>query len=235
MFLHRDGLRAVRPTCSASGAYLKPSRCGPSIRRRRLVSRRDAGGPRRARWSRNTSDCGARSGRGVRSLDHQHRGAYPAQETAGGLELALLPRPWWHGVRRHGAAFRRSEKSREPRRHSAHDHGHVGRGSSKHTRQQDEADRLKANVNLNTWGSGLYMHVETTRNLPAAPTLMTEVLREPAFDANSSNCAPRGWRVSQQRSEPSAIAFTAFQKHLNPIQGRHPPRGRSTRAWPTSR
>ena len=83
----------------------------------------------------------------------------------------------------------------------------------------DELDRLKANVNLNTWGSGLHMSIETTReNLPAVLTLMAEVLREPAFDAKELEQlrSERLAGLEQQRSEPSAIAYTAFQKHLSP-------------------
>jgi len=95
------------------------------------------------------------------------------------------------------------------------------RGSAKHTRQQiqDELDRLKANVRINTWGSGLYAGIETTReNLPAAMTLLAEVLRQPTFDAKELEQL-RSERIAgleQQRSEPSNIAYTAFQKLLKP-------------------
>ena len=66
------------------------------------------------------------------------------------------------------------------------------RGTSKHTRQQiqDEFDRLKARVNINTWGSGLYAGVETTReNLPAALALLGEVLV--AFTLEALQLRPR--------------------------------------------
>jgi zinc protease len=95
------------------------------------------------------------------------------------------------------------------------------RGSARHTRQQiqDELDRLKANVNINTWGAGLYAGVETTReNLPAVMTLLAEVLRQPTFDAKEFEQL-RSERIAgleQARSEPSTIAGTAFQKLLKP-------------------
>jgi zinc protease len=95
------------------------------------------------------------------------------------------------------------------------------RGSARHTRQQiqDELDRLKANVSLNTWGSGVYAGVETTReNLPAVMTLLAEVLRQPAFDAKEFEQL-RSERIAgleEQRSDPSSIAVTAFQKLLKP-------------------
>lgn len=95
------------------------------------------------------------------------------------------------------------------------------RGTAKHTRQQieDELDRLKARVSSNSWGSGMYLHLETTReNLPAVMPLIAEVLREPAFDAKEFEQLRNEMlaNLEQQRSEPSAIAFTAFQKVLNP-------------------
>ena len=49
-------------------------------------------------------------------------------------------------------------------------------------------------------------------------TLLAEVLRQPAFDAKELEQlrAERLAGLEQQRSEPSAIAFTAFQKLLKP-------------------
>ena len=95
------------------------------------------------------------------------------------------------------------------------------RGTAKHTRQQlqDEFDRLKARVNINGWGSGMYLHVETTReNLPAVLTLVAEVLREPAFDSKELEQLRTEMLagIEQQRSDPGAIASTAFQQSLKP-------------------
>ena len=102
------------------------------------------------------------------------------------------------------------------------------RGTTKHTRQQlsDEFDKLKARINVNSWGSGMYVFMETTReNLPAVLTLVTEVLREPAFDPKELEQLRTEWLagLEQQRSDPSALGFTAFQKHLQPLsERRHP-------------
>ena len=140
----------------------------------------------------------------------------------GGLELALLPKKTRGGTVFAGMALRFGDLK------SLANLGDIPsmttamlmRGSSKHTRQQieDELDRLKAHVNLGGWGSGPH-RIETTReNLPAVLTLMTEVLREPAFDAKELEQlrAERLAGLEQQRSDPSTIAVTAFQKHLNP-------------------
>ena len=141
----------------------------------------------------------------------------------GGLDLALLPKKTRGGGVFAALALRFGDLK------SLQNLGDIPsmtteilmRGTSKHTRQeiQDEFDRLKARVNINTWGSGLSASVETTReNLPAALSLLAEVLREPAFDAKELEQlrAERLAGLEQQRSEPSAIAFTAFQKLLKP-------------------
>jgi zinc protease len=145
------------------------------------------------------------------------------KQLPGGLELALLPKKTRGGAVFAGVALRFGDLR------SLKDLGDIPamttsmlmRGTSKHTRQQiqDEFDRLKARVGINTWGSGLSANVETTReNLPAVMALLAEVLREPKFDAKELEelRAERLAGLEQQRSEPSAIAFTAFQKLLKP-------------------
>ena len=141
----------------------------------------------------------------------------------GGLDLALLPKKTRGGAVFAAIALRFGDVN------SLKNLGDIPsmttsmlmRGTSKHTRQQiqDEFDRLKARVNINTWGSGLYAGVETTReNLPAALALLGEVLRDPKFDPKELEelRTERLAGIEQQRSEPSTIAFTAFQKLLKP-------------------
>jgi zinc protease len=144
-------------------------------------------------------------------------------ELPGGLELALLPKKT-----RGGSVF----ASLSLRMGDVNNLKNLGdvpamtsemlmRGTTKHTRQQlsDEFDKLKARVNISSWGSGVNVWMETTReNLPAVLTLVTEVLREPAFDAKELEQlrAERLAGVEQQRSEPTALGFTAYQKKMKP-------------------
>ena len=141
----------------------------------------------------------------------------------GGLDLALLPKKTRGGAVYAGIALRFGDVSSLRNLGAAPSYATamLMRGSTKHTRQQlsDEFDKLKARVNLNSWGSGMYAFVETTReNLPATLTLLAEVLREPSFDAKEFEQLRTEWLagMEQQRSDPSALAFNAFQRHLKP-------------------
>jgi zinc protease len=145
------------------------------------------------------------------------------RELPGGLQMSLLPKKTRGGTVFVGLALRFGDMK------SLANLGEVPtfattllmRGTAKHTRQQlqDEFDRLKARVNVNGWGSGMYLHVETTReNLPAVLTLIAEVLREPAYDSKELEQLRTEMLtgIEQQRSDPGAIASTAFQKALKP-------------------
>jgi zinc protease len=141
----------------------------------------------------------------------------------GGLQLVLLPKKSRGGAVYAGIALRFGDVASLKNLGSTPGFatGMLMRGTTKHTRQQlaDEFDRLKARVNANSWGSGMYVSVETTReNLPAVLALVAEVLREPAFDPKEIEQLRAEWLagMEQQRSEPSALAFTQFQRHLKP-------------------
>jgi zinc protease len=95
------------------------------------------------------------------------------------------------------------------------------RGTAKRTRQQiqDELDRLKARVGVSGGPTQVSASVETIReNLPAVVKLLAEVLREPAFPPSEleqlkqENFAA----IEQQKSEPDAVAGTAYSRHMNP-------------------
>jgi zinc protease len=142
---------------------------------------------------------------------------------AGGLELALLPKTTRGGAVFAAISLRFGDEAslRNVGNAPSMATAMLMRGTRKHTRQQlsDEFDRLKARIGFNSWGSGQYTSIETTReNLPAVLTLLTEVLREPAFDPKELEQLRTEWLASleQQRTDPSSLAFTTYQKHLKP-------------------
>jgi zinc protease len=141
----------------------------------------------------------------------------------GGLQFALLPKKTRGGAVFAGIALRFGDVAslRNLGSTPAFTAAMLMRGTTKHTRQQlsDEFDRLKARINVNSWGSGMYVFIETTgENLAAVATLLAEVLREPAFDPKEMEQLRTEWLagMEQQRSEPSALAFNQFQRHLKP-------------------
>ncbi len=97
----------------------------------------------------------------------------------------------------------------------------LDKGTSKLTRQQikDEFDRLKANVSIFGSSRSLNVSIETTRpNLAETVNLLVTVLKDPSFPADEfeklKNEELAGFE--SQRSEPQAIAFNKFQRHLSP-------------------
>jgi zinc protease len=104
----------------------------------------------------------------------------------------------------------------------------MGRGTSKHTRQQlqDEFDKLKVRFNANAGGTLLSQDAGLaifsleckSENLPAALTLLGEVLREPSFPAEEFEVLKRQnlEGLQKNQSEPTFQAITAIQRQLNP-------------------
>jgi zinc protease len=102
----------------------------------------------------------------------------------------------------------------------------LDRGTSKHTRQQikDEFDKLKARVGIGGGPDTVNVRIETVReNLPAVLKLVAEVLREPSFPANEFEQLKQEQlaAIEQQRTEPTAVAFVAIQRHLRPYPKGH--------------
>jgi zinc protease len=142
---------------------------------------------------------------------------------AGGVKIALLPKRTRGGTVVAQMLFRfGDEQSLMNRGTAAQMAGEMlMRGTTKHTRQQiqDELDRLKARafVGGSTFQATLF--IETTRaNLSAVMRLMAEVLREPAFPDKEFDLLKQEnlAGIEQQKSEPTQIAFTAFNRQINP-------------------
>lgn len=93
-------------------------------------------------------------------------------------------------------------------------------GTSQRDRQQieDHFTELQASVSFNGGANGAEVSIETTRdNLPAVITAVTEVLREANFPEAELDKykAQRLTRISNARTEPSAVATQELGRHLN--------------------
>ena len=99
--------------------------------------------------------------------------------------------------------------------------GMLMRGTKTRTRQQirDEADRLKAQVNVFGNATTANVSIEATReNLVPSLKLVAEVLRDPAFPESELELLRQETlsALENSKSDPQQKAFTTLNKHLYP-------------------
>jgi zinc protease len=226
-FLHRDRLRKVTPeeVGRVAAAYFKPSN-------RTLGMFIPTAKPDRAEIPATPDLTAALAGyKGDATVaageafdpSPSNIETHTVRPVAGGIKMALLPKKTRGGkvvaqmVLRYG-----DEKSLMNRATAASLAGAMlMRGTTKHTRQQiqDELDRLKARAFVFGGATQANVQIETTReNLPAVMRLVAEILREPAFPASEFELMKQEQLAfyEQNKSEPTQIAGTAFNRHLNP-------------------
>ncbi len=95
------------------------------------------------------------------------------------------------------------------------------RGTTKRTRQQiqDEFDKLKARVFIVGGSTAATVSVETiAQNLPAVLGVLDEILHEPSFPPSEFEQLRQQQLAGAeaQKTEPQAVARTAFQRHMHP-------------------
>jgi zinc protease len=105
--------------------------------------------------------------------------------------------------------------------------GMLDKGTKTKSRQQirDAFSSLKAQVFFFSSGNAVTANITTTRaNLVPTLRLVAEVLKTPAFDPKEFEILQRSQLagLDQQKSDPGAIAFTAFQRALSPYPKGHP-------------
>lgn len=105
--------------------------------------------------------------------------------------------------------------------------GMLDRGTSKHTRDelQAEFDRLKANVSISGDTTSVAVNVQTTKeNLPEVLNLVEEVLKQPTFDAKEFEVLKheRVVALEQQKQQPTSQVFNELGRHLNTYDSSHP-------------
>ena len=101
------------------------------------------------------------------------------------------------------------------------------RGTKKHSRQQLRAafDKLKARVAVDGGATGVSVWVEAPRQaLPEVMTLVAEVLREPAFDAQEYALLQpeRLASLEARRSDPVSVGRLAYARAVSPYPAGHP-------------
>ena len=105
--------------------------------------------------------------------------------------------------------------------------GMLMRGTTKHSSQEiaDELDRLKAQGRVGGGVQSASGSFSTIReNLPAVLRLAGEMLSSPAFDPDEFELLrqERLAAIEAQMSEPQALTFQAFQRHMSPWPKDHP-------------
>ena len=105
--------------------------------------------------------------------------------------------------------------------------GMLKRGTTKHSREelQAEFDRLKANVNVSGSSTGLTVRVETNKaNLAEVIGLIEEVLKQPSFSKEELEVLKRERIVGleQQKQQPQTQVFLQLDRHLNTYDESHP-------------
>ena len=97
----------------------------------------------------------------------------------------------------------------------------LDKGTTTRSRQQikDELDKLKAQVQVFGGANQVGAVIKTTKeNLPAVVKLLTDMLKNPVFNAGEFDKLKQEQlaQIESQRSEPQSLAFTAFQRQMNP-------------------
>jgi zinc protease len=97
----------------------------------------------------------------------------------------------------------------------------LNKGTKNLNRQQikDSLDKIKSQVFVGGGGNNIVVNIESNKeNLPKALAIVTDILKNPVFDANEfeklrqENIA----QIEAQKSDPQGLAFTAFQRTMNP-------------------
>ncbi len=97
----------------------------------------------------------------------------------------------------------------------------LDRGTTKRDKKQlkDELDRLKANARIFGGATQVLASIETTRaNLPAALTLVAEMLKEPSFPESEFQELTKNFitGVENGQKEPQSVAMIAMMRHMSP-------------------
>ena len=144
-------------------------------------------------------------------------------QESNGLEYALLPKSTRGNTVRANITLRIGDEQSLQNKAtiSQYTASMLNKGTKNLTRQQikDTLDKLKSQVNVFGGGNNVNVSIESSKdNLPKALAIVTEILRNPSFDEKEFETmkTERLAQVEAQKSDPQALAFTAFQRTMNP-------------------
>ena len=97
----------------------------------------------------------------------------------------------------------------------------LNKGTKNLNRQQlkDTLDKLKSQVNVGGGDNNTSINIESTKdNLPKVLAIVNDILKNPVFDEKEFETMKQEIlaQVESQKSDPQALAFTAFQRMMNP-------------------
>ena len=234
LFMHRDRLETVKPedVLRVAQAYLKPEN-------RTVGLYMPTKTPARAQVP-ETPDVAALvqgyKGREAMAMGEAFDPAPAAVEShvvratlEPGIKLVMVPKKTRGSTVNVAMTFHLGDEASLQGRGTAADlaASMLMRGTKKKTREQiqDEADRLKTQLNVFGGATQVGANIETTRqNLAGALQLAAEVLREPSFPPAELDLLRQETLagLEDQKSDPQQKAFTTLQKHLNPYPATDP-------------
>jgi len=142
----------------------------------------------------------------------------------GGARVALLPKKTRGGAVVASITLRFGDEASLMNRSSAAALAAqmLVRGTARHTRQQirDEFDRLKARVGVFGGATQAVASIETvSETLPDVLKLVAEILHEPSFPSDEFETLRQEGlaQAEEARSDPQAMAFTAYQRYMSPF------------------
>ena len=234
-FLHRDRLEQVTPTAvhQVAQAYLKPSNrtIGYFYPTEETPARAEIPAPPdvAALVANYTGREAVAEGEAFDPTPANVDARTTTTALSNGVEVSLLPKENRGDAVSVQFSFRHGTEAALMGRATA---GSLAgsmlmRGTTRRSRQEisDELDRLRAQGSVS--GSALSAGGSFTtvrENLAPVLRLAGEVLREPAFDPDEFDLLreERLAAIEQQQSEPQALVFQAFNRHLNRFPEDHP-------------